>query len=169
MNDVIDRVIEREGGFVDHPDDRGGPTKYGITQRTLSAYLGRQAAAADIRALTRETARDIYWNRFVKGNNLHLVDDPWLRELLIDATVLWGPDDTIPWLQEAAGVTADGVLGPVTARAVNTDESDDIGIRVVVSWIRRHGERVQESPDQIAFIEGWLRRATQHLLDWVGG
>ena len=34
---MITDVIRREGGYVNHPADKGGPTKYGITHKTLTA------------------------------------------------------------------------------------------------------------------------------------
>ena len=36
---IIKEIIRREGGYVNHPNDRGGPTKYGVTHKTLSRYL----------------------------------------------------------------------------------------------------------------------------------
>ena len=39
FDQLVDRVLEREGGYVNHPDDRGGPTNYGITQRVYSDWL----------------------------------------------------------------------------------------------------------------------------------
>jgi lysozyme family protein len=53
---MFDDVLRREGGFVDHPADRGGPTKYGITQRTLGHYLGRAVDRAEVEALGRPLA-----------------------------------------------------------------------------------------------------------------
>ena len=55
VEQMIDDVIRREGGFVDHPHDRGGPTNFGITQATLSRHLGRPASVADVRRLSRAT------------------------------------------------------------------------------------------------------------------
>ena len=57
---MIDDLIRRAGGFVDHPLDRGGPTDFGITRATLSRHLGRPASADDLRRLDRGVARKIY-------------------------------------------------------------------------------------------------------------
>src|SRR4029079_2888623 len=66
-------VIKSEGGYVNHPRDPGGPTNLGITQATLSRWLGRHASVADVRALTRDKVKPIYKRNFwdvVKGDEL---------------------------------------------------------------------------------------------------
>ena len=35
---TIDALIEREGAYSDHPADRGGPTRWGITEQVARAY-----------------------------------------------------------------------------------------------------------------------------------
>jgi hypothetical protein len=37
VDTLIDEVISREGGYVDHPADRGGPTMFGITEAVARA------------------------------------------------------------------------------------------------------------------------------------
>lgn len=59
VDKMIDDIIRREGEYVDHPNDRGGPTKYGITQKTLSQYLGYAAVKSDVQNLDIEVARAI--------------------------------------------------------------------------------------------------------------
>jgi lysozyme family protein len=54
------QVIVYEGGYVNHPKDPGGPTNLGITQATLSRYLGRGASISDVRALTKSAVKPIY-------------------------------------------------------------------------------------------------------------
>jgi lysozyme family protein len=56
IQQLIDAVIAREGGYVDHPADKGGPTRFGITQATARAngYQG------DMQAFPREEAVRIY-------------------------------------------------------------------------------------------------------------
>ena len=60
--DYITLTIEREGGaaYTNRGDDRGGPTKYGITQGMLARARGHEVAAADVEALTEAEARTIY-------------------------------------------------------------------------------------------------------------
>jgi len=57
---MIDDVIRREGGIVDHSVDRGGLTNFGIIQRTLTRHLGRKTNKHDARKLSRELAAEIY-------------------------------------------------------------------------------------------------------------
>ncbi|EJY0890163.1 hypothetical protein OE991_005197, partial [Escherichia coli] len=47
---IFDEVLGKEGGYVNHPDDKGGPTKWGITEKVARAHGYR----GDMRDLTRE-------------------------------------------------------------------------------------------------------------------
>jgi hypothetical protein len=66
-------ILQFEGGFTNDPKDPGGPTNLGITQATLSAFIGRQATIAEVKALTPAKAAPIYRGKFwdhVNGDNL---------------------------------------------------------------------------------------------------
>lgn len=64
VDQLIADIIRREGGYVNHPSDRGGPTNWGITQDTLSLHKGTHATLAEVRALTKDEAREIYRSRY---------------------------------------------------------------------------------------------------------
>jgi hypothetical protein len=61
---LVDALIEREGGFVDHPDDKGGPTCFGITEAVARARINERTAydfearLADARARTQQLRLD---------------------------------------------------------------------------------------------------------------
>ena len=103
-------VIEMEGGatITDDPNDPGGLTKYGISQR---AYPHE-----DIRALTLERAEELYrrdyWDA-VRGDEM-----PWpLCLILFDSAVNQGPQTSIRLFQRSQKLYEDGVIGPVTMKA----------------------------------------------------
>ena len=66
FNEIIEEVLEAEGGFVNDPDDLGGATNFGVTQKSYSAFLGSEASVDDVRNMTRDEAKECYkkdfWN-----------------------------------------------------------------------------------------------------------
>lgn len=58
---AVDRVFKHEGGYINHPKDPGGATKYGITLGTLSDWRRTAVTANDVRLLSQSEARNIYY------------------------------------------------------------------------------------------------------------
>ena len=57
----LDLMFGHEGGYVNVKSDRGGPTKYGITHKTLAAHRGvSSVTASEVKAMTKEEAEEIY-------------------------------------------------------------------------------------------------------------
>ena len=61
---MIKEIVAKEGGYVNHPNDRGGATKYGVTQATLSSYLGKPASIQDVKELSLSLAEEIFYVRY---------------------------------------------------------------------------------------------------------
>lgn len=163
---MIDDVIRREGGFVDHPADRGGPTRFGITQGTLSRHLGRPATAAEVAALGPAVAREIYRQTYYEAPQIDRLPAR-IQPFVFDAAVNHGPPRAIRMVQQvsiAAGfgpLRADGVMGPRTRRAAEAAD------RAMADWLlaalveeRRnfYHELVERDPGQRVFLDGWLNR-----------
>lgn len=161
---IIDGLIAHEGGYVDHPADRGGPTKYGITRKTLAAWRKRAVTAAQVRTLTEAEAREIYRGAYLTGPGFDRIEDARLRAQVVDAAVLHGPGWAARRLQEVAGVRADGVIGPVTIRAVNfAGKMEALANRFAARRIRKLARIVARDPTQLPFLVGWIGRATSFL------
>ena len=97
--------------------DQGGPTKYGVTQATLTSWLRRPAATWEVQALTPETVAPIYQADFF--NAAHCDALPVGVDLMtFDEAVNEGVGRATRHLQEAAGVAVDGSFGPLTLAAV---------------------------------------------------
>ena len=164
MTDIISGILRREGGFVDHPADRGGPTNFGITLGTLAEWRGTDATRDDVEALTEQEAREIYQALYVTRPGFDGIADAHLRAQVIDSGVLHGTGRAARWLQQAAGVGVDGAVGPITLGAVNGADADMLGRKFAVTRIRKIGRIVSRDHSQAVFALGWLRRATEFLL-----
>lgn len=168
MNDevIIERILAREGGYVDHPADRGGPTKFGITRDTLEHWRGFAVSAEDVAKLTKDEAKQILRFRYIVQPGFDHLDDDRLRAIVVDAAVHSGPRQAVILLQRALDVDEDGILGPVTLNAANQLESTDaekLMVRVLTARMRFLVNLVIKSPDQLAFLNGWTERVMAQI------
>lgn len=146
----IERVLGHEGGYVNHPSDPGGETKWGIAKRSYPSV--------NIKELTREQAKDIYrrdfWDK-IDGNKLH--EDVAFQ--VLDAAVNHGPGNSIRWLQRAAGVADDGVLGPISHAAIARVPAVDLVLRFNAERLEFYTKLSTWS----TFGKGWVRRVATNL------
>lgn len=125
---AFDLVIAHEGGYVNHPQDPGGATNLGVTQATLSAWLGRAATISDVKALTRAKVKPIYRKQYwdaIRGDDL----PAGLDYAVFDYAVNSGSGRAARDLQRCLRVAADGSVGVMTLRAAEAAaEHDELGI-----------------------------------------
>mgnify|MGYP005839663143 CR=1 FL=1 len=166
VDKLLDELLAREGGYVHHPADRGGPTKYGITQRTLSEWLGRPASIDEVRTLDEETAREIYVARYLAGPRIDTLPGGIVGQVF-DMAVNHGPRRAVRILQEVLGlagwrVDIDGAVGPETRRAAfEAQERMGPFLANAIADQRANFYRrlVAADPSQGVFLRGWLARA----------
>lgn len=164
---VIDDLMLAEGWptYTDKPNDRGGPTKGGITLKTLQAYYKRPATVEELKALPEATARSIYEFMFITGPGFNRILDSRVRDYLIDIGVTSSPARAVRFLQYClAGLKQDGELGPITERAANAAEPRSLLLRLVARRATMMAADVQNNPEQLENIEGWIARAVKPLL-----
>lgn len=143
------KLLGHEGEFSDHPDDPGGKTRYGITE----AVARRVGYRGDMRELPLDLAKRIYkaeyWDA-VRADEM----PPAVRYVLFDAAVNSGVGQAARWLQNAAGVTPDGVIGPRTMAAVNALDANGLKSRMLANRLRM----MTNLANWPSFSRGWARR-----------
>lgn len=166
--EIINGIIAREGSiYTNRAADAGGPTKYGITLDTLSAYRGHQCSAADVQALTAQDATQIYSAMYVTKPGFDRITDPDLEALLVDAAVQHGSPVAVRMLQTAAGVTADGNLGEASLAAVNGGDAQTLFFKVCAARVRLYGSLIAHDPQlQKAESAGFALQA-ENALGWA--
>lgn len=165
---LIDDIIEREGDqFTDDPADRGGATKYGITQRSWDKYtqqhISKLPHVAYVRDLDELRAREFYRVMYVQP--LAWIDDLALRELVLDSAVNCGAERVVKWLQRASGcIAVDGIIGPETrARVNNYGNPTALYPLILIARFKHYAKLVKTDPTQLRFIEGWVNRACEFI------
>lgn len=156
---MLDRLLVREGGYVDCAADPGGCTNLGITLDVFRLWRNRpDLTCRDLKHLTVIEAKAIYATRYLYETNIAKVEDIRLRELLLDYAVHSGPGRAIRTLQRVIGAEDDGDLGPKTLASLAAFDPALVYREV---WLRRLNFLVNLAlgdPSLLPFLRGWVRR-----------
>ncbi|MDY7579345.1 glycosyl hydrolase 108 family protein [Herbaspirillum sp. RTI4] len=152
FDDAFSRLIGNEGGYVNNPADPGGETMYGVTLRVARAF----GYAGAMRDLPIETAKAIakkqYWDP------LRLDEfDPRVAFQIFDANYNGG--HPVIWMQGAAGVKADGLLGAVTIAAVAATDP----LKFIMRWNSLRIRYFTSLETWPTFGKGWSNRIADNL------
>jgi lysozyme family protein len=153
-HEIVAMILAHEGGiYTNHPADRGGPTKWGITIPVLSAFRGWDATVFDIQTLTRDEAAEIYTLKFIRPfDGLALP----VRSNVIDMGVNAGTYRAAILLQQAMGVDVDGKVGPKTRSATFARDWNSIYVGFRLAF---YEDLIRANASQGAFRRGWRSRA----------
>lgn len=172
IDSLIDDVIDREGDYVHHPADRGGPTRWGIT----AAVARAQGFEGHMRDLPRDLAVDIYSRIYWALPRFDAIARraPRIAAELFDTGVNMGTATAIGFLQRALNalnrsardfpdIAVDRVIGPATLHALDGllrargPRAETVLLRAIEAL---QGERyialAERRPSQEAFLYGWL-------------
>lgn len=168
-----DRLIGREGGYSNHPSDRGGETMWGITADVARRY----GYGGSMRAMRRETALSIYKMRYYAEPGFADVAamSEKIAEELFDTGVNMGPAVASTFLQRAlnglnrqgkdySDIAVDGDVGPGTLRALEAylakrgREGEAVLLKALDALQgARYVELAEGRPKNEDFLYGWLR------------
>ena len=141
-------VFRHEGFFSDHPQDPGGKTRYGITEKTFRKLYPAGTFSKMYEELAAEIYRDHYWVP------CRCEDLPAGIDLAVfDCAVNQGQPTARRILQRAAGVKVDGIIGFITLKAVKANPDS-----VLTDFMARRGVRYGNLWHFITFGLGWMRR-----------
>ena len=149
-------VLQHEGKYVNDPRDPGGRTNLGVTQRAWESYAGRSVNEEFMRALTpyivKPFYKAMYWDK-IKGDQLPAGVDYAAYDLAVNS----GVSRAAKWLQEIAGVAADGIIGPKSLEAIRACDPQE----VVDVLCDMRIEFLQRLPTFETFGKGWSRRVAE--------
>lgn len=162
---VINAILDREGGFVNDPGDAGGKTNYGITQATAD-----DMGLGDVSDLTTAQAFSAYRRMFADWR-IDQMPEFHTFALVADSCVNHGSGHAIKWLQQALGIVDDGIIGPQTLQALEAVDkvprgSEALYASILSLRIAFYGSIIGSHPYNARWANGWLRRAVSFLRPW---
>lgn len=178
VDEIIADIIRREGSqYTDRPSDSGGPTKFGITQRTLGLYRGSYATAKDVQALTEGEAKRIYEKKYINDPgflSVLAISEPVAAEL-VDTGVNCGPPRAVEFFQRSLNalnrcgrdypdIPVDHECGPRTVQAYRALVATRGRINADLAMLRalnclqgaHYISLAEKRPKDEDFVYGWL-------------
>jgi lysozyme family protein len=169
--DAIKKVLQHEGGYVNHPNDKGGPTNWGVTQKTYNDYMtkitGRayQSTIDEIKSMPIGNAINIYkalyWDK-MSGDKIRKYA---IAAAIFDQAINRGTSSAVKQAQRVLkknfnypSIAEDGVMGAGTLTALNTVDEAKFLNSYLQESILAYNKIVQNNPTQSVFLNGWLKR-----------
>ncbi|EMX0849569.1 peptidoglycan-binding protein [Pluralibacter gergoviae] len=174
---ALDFVLSKEGGYVNDPTDKGGETKYGISDKRDGLADGRTDVDGDgkpdtrIKDLTEEQAGQIYYRDYWYPSYCPQWPDG-ISLFVFDSAVQHGVKKAIQLLQDAVSVTSDGIVGPKTITAVTSADPEWLLTRCFLRRSRYYANIIKANPAQGKYLNGWHNRLDElanACLEVIGG
>lgn len=151
------KLVQLEGGFVYHPDDKGGPTVKGVTLATYREHFGADKTVDDLKNIPygewQEIMKSGYWDKCRADE----IDNQSIAEITVDWCVNSGLVG-LRKVQEIAGTKPDGIAGPKTLSAINGADAESLFRRIWDARKQFYTNIVKRSPTQKVFMNGWMNR-----------
>ena len=173
FEEALKRTLEYEGKFSNDPDDKGGPTNFGITHKTYARAVRMgiiKEVPEGVKGLTLRQARKIYRMLFWGPLRLDEVDDPKVSAEIFDTAVHAGTTKSARIVQrvlQALGedLVRDGIIGPVTLEAINKwSKKNSEGFFKLLNSLQGayYVEIVENDSSQMKWLLGWMKRVQDY-------
>lgn len=160
----LEKISLLEGGYVNHPNDKGGCTNKGITLSTFQQYYGSDKTCEDLKNITDKQVENIYLKGFWNPCWGDKIQCPRIANLIVDWAVNSGVRTAIKGVQKIVGTTADGIMGNMTLKAINTYPCKDLFDKIKEARMEFYNNLVKKNPSQKVFLNGWNNRLKAY--DW---
>jgi len=164
--------------YTNHPKDKGGPTKYGITEKVAR----KEGYEGYMKDLPLDFAKIIYKKKYWNNWRLGEIVCQEIADQLFQAAVNQGVPLWKKYLQRTCNmlsiydvgtIAVDGVIGPITINALNTIILNHGYIAlshvIYVKQDDRYDKIVERSPSQKWARKGWKNRTKAFLITTKNG
>lgn len=157
------KLLRLEAGYVNHKNDNGGCTNKGITINTFKKYYGAGMDCDDLKNITEEQVECIYKEGYWDPCWGDKIECSKIAQIFVDWAVNSGVKTAIKEVQKIVGTTADGIMGPITLKAINEFyPKKQLFDTIKEERVKFYKNIVKKNPKQKCFLQGWLNRLDEY-------
>ena len=145
---IIPFVLSSEGGYVNHPNDPGGPTKYGIALNYNKAIL-KSMGVGDVKNLTLEQAREIYYQKYWLPCKANELPDIRVAYIHFDAAVNCGISQAAVFLSK---------LSKRPANYEGNGKNAELFLELFLEYVALRLRFYARARGRETFLAGWVNR-----------
>lgn len=155
-------VLRWEGGYSNHPSDKGGETNFGITHATYDIYRkSKGLAKRSVRLISMDEVKDIYKNSYWIPSGCELLR-PKLAAVHFDWAINHGVKGAIKTLQRLVRVQEDGIIGDMTKTAITKTLANFADKTLATDYClirqQKYNAFIAHDSSQGVFKDGWMNR-----------
>lgn len=157
-------LAKLEGGYVNHPLDKGGPTNMGVILTTFQAFYGKNKTADDLKNITTAQYNHIlkvgYWDKC----KADFINNQSIANIFVDMAYNSGSATAIKKMQSVLvsvmhkSIAVDGKMGPNTLNAINSSDQKALFDAFKTARQQFYDKTVANNPSQKVFYKGWCNR-----------
>src|SRR5688572_24204811 len=157
------KLLRLEGGYVNHPLDSGGPTKYGVILAVWQEHgydkdNDGDIDAEDIKRLTEDDAKyiakKIFWDYFQAD---FILNDS-VAQFIVDWGYNSGRKTVAKIVQQLLNLDSDGIIGTQTLTAINCTDQEKLFNKLLIERKVFLNNIIKRKPEKVVFYDGWMNR-----------
>lgn len=164
---AIQKLLYWEGGYSNDPQDSGGETNFGITQRSMDEFLKTWPDSSfpkSVKSLTRDQAASWYMVEYWTPMKLSSITSQDVASVLLSFAVNQGAVHAVGRLQTLLGVKIDGHCGPLTIAAINAADPIKLTNDFCHETLKFYQGLVAGKPSMAKFLGGWTNRVQAYTV-----
>ena len=147
-----------EGGYVNHPNDKGGCTMKGVTISTFRKYFGENKTCSDLKNITDEQWLYVFNKGYWDTCKADEINNQSIANIIVDWAWMSGTKTAIKKIQKILGVESDGIVGNQTINAINTADQEKLFNNIYNKREEFYYNICENNSSQKVFLKGWLNR-----------
>jgi lysozyme family protein len=162
IKNFLTKLLKIEGGYVNHPNDSGGCTNKGITIGTFRDFFGKDKTCDNLKNISDSQVEKIYKQEYWDKCKCDEIQCPKIAQLIADWAVNSGVKTAIKCVQNIVKVNCDGIIGPITLKAINNYPTKDLFNELKKARKEYYENLVKKTPSNKVFLKGWINRLEEY-------